>query len=68
MVACCVLCYEKYLNSDGTLDEDAFEQARLTRRVVDSRNRLVQETDVPPAGERQPCMCDCHTKGMTVLH
>jgi hypothetical protein len=56
VMACCSLCYVKYINEDGSIDEEVYKKA-------------VKETI--EAGYRVPvhaCACKCHYKGSAVRH
>lgn len=58
MFPCCVLCYDKYINEDGTIDRAVWMTIVLERR------RRGRETPDP----EDLCRCDCHKKGMDILH
>jgi hypothetical protein len=55
MMSCCQLCYEKYINEDGTIDTAALKVAMSKHYLKDS--------DMIYA-----CHCMCHVKGSMVMH
>ena len=70
MMDCCMLCYSKYLNTDGTLDRnaltDVLTEAGITEEVF--QKNVTEPGELGNILRGNICMCDCHKKGMTVLH
>lgn len=62
-VPCCSLCYEKYIEKDGTIDEAKVEQ------LIGEDSMIVNGLVLSPDNiSYQLCTCDCHKKGMYVMH
>jgi hypothetical protein len=72
MMPCCDLCYKKYLEEDGSLDEKAYQDAlgefavwlseqRKTKKTVGFDTRLDE-------AKNRKCRCACHVKGRNILH
>ena len=53
---CCPFCYEKYLNTDGSVDWDPILEIAVAR----GDKELPDEEDL--------CKCPCHVKGAAVFH
>ncbi len=65
MIACCKMTYAKYINDDGTVDEEAYEQ------TIQQHEYEFGKEWAPIAfllRGHPPCMCICHSKKYTVLH
>lgn len=58
MFACCDLCYEKYINEDGTPDVEMLKKIAAERKQ--------QRKYMPPP--KKLCRCNCHIKGEAILH
>jgi hypothetical protein len=56
MMECCQLCYEWYINADGTIDQEALKEAM-------AKHNISEENTLPVA-----CHCPCHNKGSYVIH
>lgn len=77
MMACCSRCYGKYLNTDGTVNVEAYEQSRQQYAGIAKKRR-----DRRPQAEQQRldqiwppyspglvlCDCPCHVIGTNILH
>jgi hypothetical protein len=64
MFACCQLCYEKYIEADGTIDEVRLDQAREKLIVP----QVLEKNGIPTDRFVVPCSCPCHKDGMNVMH
>ena len=63
MMACCNYTYQSYIEPSGEVDVEAYNEA--VKKVHGEHALLIKE------GEKLPpliCRCECHTKGMKVLH
>jgi hypothetical protein len=73
MMPCCDLCYVKYINEDGTIDLTAVEEERQIRAATRPDGIAERDPDklpmLEPMGEEYGlCRCDCHRKGVEVMH
>ncbi len=57
MFPCCNLCYQKYINEDGTFDEERYEKIYQKAKEI-CKNGLID----------QRCKCICHQDGKNILH
>lgn len=72
---CCNHCYEKYINEDGTPDQDAIDQLEA-KEIEELKQYVIKTVNSPDFDVRKPlprwqpvrCKCVCHTKGMQVRH
>lgn len=72
---CCNHCYEKYINEDGTPDQDAIDQLEA-KDIEELKQYVIKTVNSPDFDVRKPlprwqpvrCKCVCHTKGMQVRH
>jgi len=65
-IPCCQICYTKYINKEGGIDEDRYEKAykdaendfNKNNPIVTKRTKFV----------KQRCTCICHQDGYNILH
>lgn len=62
MFPCCELCYQKYLEEDGSIDSNTL------REIREAYNKKYNRNIQPFTDDNKPCMCECHIKGLVVLH
>jgi len=60
MLDCCPLCYEKYINEDGTIDWKIFDDF-YTHIPMRRKFGLGYKEDTI-------CRCECHVKGKIIMH
>lgn len=65
MMACCSLCYIKYLNPDGSLDLQALNDGIEKYKILAEQRKIDDKRIVEHNGY---CRCNCHRKDMKVLH
>ena len=72
MIACCEICYEKYLTKqeDGTLVVDWEKVTQLREQtVLQNEGRLfAKSVQWKIDNNTPPCMCECHVHGSQVIH
>lgn len=70
MVApCCNYCYDKYINEDGTVDQDVIEKIEIeSKNFIEKYNKEHPERPKPLIFQPVSCKCICHTKGIAVRH
>lgn len=62
MMECCCVTYQKYINEDDTIDYD-----KINSLAGEMRDSGWSETQIERWLGRN-CHCDCHKKGMEVMH
>ena len=65
MMACCQLCYEKYITEDGKIDYDRFYESCKTHI------NYLQENRYKPVDDQvtiKVCKCKCHRDGIRMRH
>jgi hypothetical protein len=75
VMPCCTHCYEKYINEDGTPDQEAIEKLEA-KDVQDLKEHILKTVNDPDYDARKPlprwqpvrCTCICHTKGLVIQH
>lgn len=74
MEACCSLCYEKYINADGTINEEAARAVLAKRKrsamgLTEKRAKRWARTQPPDTAPLPKlCRCECHIIGTYMLH
>lgn len=64
MFPCCTLCYEKYIKPDGEIDQSRIKKAaKAAARTIAAGDKSFAEKIL-----EEPCRCDCHKDGETVMH
>lgn len=65
---CCHLTYEKYLNNDGTIDDQALQEGIAKYCQFMNEQRKTTKYTPESFSNYTPCRCTCHTKGTCVMH
>lgn len=69
VMPCCQNCYKKYINEDGTIDQEAIlEIENESKQFIEKYNKEHPEREKPLIFQPVSCKCVCHTKGMAVRH
>ena len=63
MIACCELCYCKYITKEGIIDYVRIGKYLHKSRLEGYSNRESIENFM-----KNPCTCDCHKDGMCIRH
>ena len=66
MNACCMHCYKKYINEDGTVDYE-----RLAELLSEGQDQKVDVQELKEADTAEViefCTCRCHIDGKNILH
>jgi hypothetical protein len=65
MIACCQLCYEKYITEDGNIDYHRFYESckKHIEYLQEHRYKPIDDQLLIPV-----CKCRCHKDGLKVLH
>ena len=64
MFPCCDLCYEKYIDKNGIVDQDRRKKA--VNKYISFMAKTYKKTII--ASEVAACNCECHRDGFQVLH
>ncbi|EPP7234193.1 hypothetical protein ACTOJ1_001115 [Shigella flexneri] len=68
VMACCNLCYRKYLNADGSLNKEGLDEIygedKYKILVDEPQNKVIRKN----LQKIKLCTCICHTVGMMVMH
>lgn len=68
---CCNVCYEKYINEDGTIDEVRLLRVLGFGEFIDTNDVVDYDQLVPILKQNKYpswCKCDCHKDGSGVMH
>lgn len=68
VMACCSLCYKKYLNTDGSLNKEGLDEiygeGKYKILIDEPKNKVIKKN----LQKIKLCSCICHTVGMMVMH
>lgn len=68
VMPCCSMCYQKYLNEDGTLNKESLDKiyGKNNYQIIDDSgyNKVVKIG----LEKVKLCSCICHTIGVNALH
>ena len=71
MLACCDLCYEKYINDDAQLHSEKTINVDLLVKIIEERTNTKFNKDkeeLLAKAQKTICRCHCHIVGTVVIH
>lgn len=63
MIACCELCYKKYITKSGKID-----YVRVGKYLRESRIEGCSNRESIEKFMEDPCTCECHEDGSPIRH